>query len=478
MTVFVRPEASYHNFEREKLLSYKGSEAIENGYGTKEAPPLCVKHTSRSRKASVMLACLVQQFVCIGMGFGFSVMFAELVPALGVTRSVASLLEAAYFCAVSVGGIFFTSIIRKVGPGRSIILGSTVGSIGIFASGFSPNITGIIILSGVLAGLGMSICFLSGYVAVSWIFQDNASLALAALTIGSSVGQFAFPLLFEVTLAEYTWRGSFMVMAGFPLQCIVCGVVVYGSREYFVTGEQVAAQTNTAEMKGVNHPSRNAYGTLLMDGVVILVLFNFFLLSLTGNCEAWFIVDMLMSRGMTREAGSVAASAIGLANVMGRLAATVTRYKLPNIPTIYHWVYICPLTAITHVLVVNVYQYVSIVGVCIVYGILYGITVAQGPSIMFDVAGLQRYPQGMALINVMYGVGDALSAVLGGYVKDTTGSYGLVFYIAAGASVYTGVSSFICAYFVRKRIVNKPKGAITVKRETRERLISSTMIHP
>jgi len=51
----------------------------------------------------------------------------------------------------------------------------------------------------------------------------------------------------------------------------------------------------------------------------------------SGNNEAWFIVDLCISRGMSRDQGSVAASVIGLANVFGRFCATVIRYKLPYV---------------------------------------------------------------------------------------------------------------------------------------------------
>ncbi|XP_052765187.1 monocarboxylate transporter 13-like [Mya arenaria] len=475
MSIFGRSERSTDTSERVGLLLDKNAGAKKNGFGEKS------KHTPKEapfgRKAAVMAACLAQQFVCIGMGYGYSVMYAELVIALDVSRSVASLTAAFYFATVNIGGLFFTGLIRKFGPGRSIVVGSFIGSVGLFASGFSPNITGIILLSGVLTGFGMSVCYLAGFIAVSWMFHKNAGLALASLTIGSSVGQFAAPLLYESTIAEYTWRGSFIVLSALPLQCLIAGVLIHCSRDYFVTGAE--AQPEDYHDGASSPKQRSVYLSLIFDRLMIIILINFFTLSLTGNVEAWFIVDMLVSRGMTRQAGSVAASAIGLANVVGRLVATITRYKLPNIPTVYHWIYLCPLTAVTHFLIIILPQYSTILALCVLYGIVFGITVAQAPAIMFEATGLSRYPQGMALMNVVYGVGDAISAVVGGYIKDATGTYNIAFYIAGAVCIYNGVTSVLASYYVRERNkMPRHDAGLTVKRETRQRLISSTRIHP
>ncbi|WAR17930.1 hypothetical protein MAR_032524 [Mya arenaria] len=102
MSIFGRSERSTDTSERVGLLLDKNAGAKKNGFGEKS------KHTPKEapfgRKAAVMAACLAQQFVCIGMGYGYSVMYAELVIALDVSRSVASLTAAFYFATVNIGG--------------------------------------------------------------------------------------------------------------------------------------------------------------------------------------------------------------------------------------------------------------------------------------------------------------------------------------------------------------------------------------
>jgi hypothetical protein len=49
-----------------------------------------------------------------------------------------------------------------------------------------------------------------------------------------------------------------------------------------------------------------------------------------------------------------------------------------------------------------------------VYGITYATCTSQIPGIMFESVGPERYPQAMAMANVMLGLGDMLGAIYGG----------------------------------------------------------------
>ncbi|XP_053383058.1 uncharacterized protein LOC123540869 isoform X2 [Mercenaria mercenaria] len=103
-------------------------------------------------------------------------------------------------------------------------------------------------------------------------------------------------------------------------------------------------------------------------------------------------------------------------------------------PTVYHWIYLCVLTAAIHLLFPNVREVFPLILACLAIGITMGTTAAQAPAIMFEASGFDRYPQGMAMVNVMYGIGDGLGPLLGG-----------------GVSVYMSISTIIAAYYMRRR---------------------------
>ena len=114
-------------------------------------------------------------------------------------------------------------------------------------------------------------CYLAAYTVTGKMFQENASFYLISLTLGNSLGQFIVPLLFETFIANYSWSGAFTLIAGVSLQCVPCGVVIHYSKRYF--------------SKVSSTSSSNAFcdKTLLTDGLIWIVLLNFFLNSLTGR---------------------------------------------------------------------------------------------------------------------------------------------------------------------------------------------------
>jgi hypothetical protein len=56
------------------------------------------------------------------------------------------------YVAFSHTGILFSGMITKIGPGKSIVLGGIVSSIGLFGSAFAKSLAHIIICTGVITG--------------------------------------------------------------------------------------------------------------------------------------------------------------------------------------------------------------------------------------------------------------------------------------------------------------------------------------
>ncbi|XP_045181316.2 monocarboxylate transporter 3-like [Mercenaria mercenaria] len=402
------------------------------------------RKATRARKLVVMVAGLVQQFVSVGLGFGLSIMYVELIAVFNAKRSDAALIQGLYL-GLSVGtGIVLTGVIKKVGPGPTIIVGAIVAAIGLFTSSFAQNLPTVIALTGVVSGLGMSTCYLSAFISVSWMFHEDPGFPLVCLTIGSSLGQFAIPFLYEYFISEYTWSGAFMLVSGIALQCVPFGVIIYTSREYFVTSDH-----GSHERKEI--PTCEGYMTLLKDFVLWILLFDFLLIALSGNVEAWFIVDIMTSRGYSRESGSILVSALGFANFIGRVSGSTLRFKCTNIPTVYHWLWICPVIALGHTLVINLRGYWAIFAAIILQGAAFGMNNSQTPAIMFEASGLSKYPQAMSLVNLVYGIGNLFSNVIGGFIRDSFGVYDIAYYIAAGASLYITFNSAIVSCIIHRR---------------------------
>ena len=90
-----------------------------------------------------------------------------------------------------------------------------------------------------------------------------------------------------------------------------------------------------------------------------------------------------------------------------------------RVPTVYHWIYLCPVVAASHAMIIIFHDFWPLFVANLLYGISFGITVAQAPAIMFDIAGHARYPQAIALMNFTYGLGDLFGGVIGGMLTSS-----------------------------------------------------------
>ena len=62
----------------------------------------------------------------------------------------------------------------------------------------------------------MCLSYLSGFIAVSWVFHKDPGLSLVFLTIGSSIGQFVMPYVFELSISGmFDYDGSFLMFVIF-----------------------------------------------------------------------------------------------------------------------------------------------------------------------------------------------------------------------------------------------------------------------
>ncbi|KAL4217632.1 hypothetical protein ACF0H5_022374 [Mactra antiquata] len=446
-------------------------------------PSFIPKNASKSRKSVVMFACLVLQFITVGYGYGLSVLYVEIIRVFNSPRSEAALIQSLYFGFMTGGGVCWAWLINTVGPGPCTMGGAIIGCLGFIISGLGVNVSMVVIFTGAVAGIGMSFCYLGSFVTVSWVFHENPGVSLVFLTTGSSLGQVVMPYVIEILITAFGWKGAFLILGAISLNCVACGVLIYTSKEFYHKGDDKNLEGTVCD--------RICDRTLLTDPILLMTLLNVLLLATSGPIEAWFLVDLMVLRGYERSVGSFFVSLTGFANFLGRGLGGVLRLFC-RIPTVYHWVYLAPIVGISHMLVLNFFDYWPLFGANLLYGTAFGVTVAQEPAIMFEASGLERYPKGIALMNLMYGIGNFVGGLLGGIIKDETGSYDLLFYIATAASVYVAfatVGIILCmrrsgrldnqskyrrdslTQSVKYSVIRQDVIPVTVSREERESLL-------
>ncbi|XP_045182836.2 monocarboxylate transporter 13-like [Mercenaria mercenaria] len=421
---------------------------------TTEKQKLKRKYTtaSKCRRTVVFVSCIVQIIICSGVGYGLSVMYAELVIVFNAKRAEAAVIQSLFMGLSGVSGIIFTGMIHKFGPGACIMFGGLVGCIGMFVCAFARGLILIILCTGIVAGTAFGLCYLAAFVTVGWMFKNSASFFLICLMAGISIGQFILPLLFESFISQYSWSGAFILVSAVSLNCIPGGLTIHYSDKFFI---------NTKEMSGTKS-NANCDVNFLKDIVMWIILVNCLLISMTVNVEAWFIVDHMVTRGFTRESGSVLVSTMGIGSLMGRVSGALLRLYC-KCPTFYHWVYLCVIIGGLHAVIINLNNFWALVAACIAYGITFATTGSQIPAIMFESVGLERYPQAMGMANLLCGVGELIGPFLGGYIYDIFGVYDTAFYAASAISAYISLATLFAAVLVRRRNLRETRTKVDTK---------------
>ncbi|XP_039255676.1 monocarboxylate transporter 5-like isoform X1 [Styela clava] len=121
-------------------------------------------------------------------------------------------------------GSFF---VEKSGYRWTHVIGGVMMMISFICSAHVTTLLQMFFAYSILGGFGSSLCHVSYVNAVSEHFTDHQGLAFAIVTSGYGVGGLIFPLLFEVLIVKYTWRGAMIVVAGIFGNLLVCGLLLY-----------------------------------------------------------------------------------------------------------------------------------------------------------------------------------------------------------------------------------------------------------
>lgn len=387
---------------------------------------------SKGRQAVMLLACVYLHFMSLGFAIVLGVVYVELIRQFQAQRSEAALVQSAFQGLTYVGGILFSGIVTKYGVGIPVMIASTISSISVFFSAFSVNIYMIIILVGVIGGLAMSVSYLSGFIAVGWTFITSRRSALSFLTMATAVAQVFLPNVAEFLISQYSWSGLFMISGGLMLNCLPCGLILHLSRRYFYKGKPIEKMN----VKLCQFSSKQDIAFILF--VVVCAIFPG-----TGAVESWYIVDLSVLRGFTRQAGTVLLSLSGVFGLTGRLLSTVINKIFPKLRIAIPMTIAFSTFAIAHMLVILLMNYYETILGLVVRGLSIGFLQASIPSMQLELRGLEAFPKTVALCNVMSGAGLIICGYIWGSLADLTGGYDLTFYIASGVAVSNAVTMVI-----------------------------------
>ncbi|KAG5869461.1 hypothetical protein JTB14_022127 [Gonioctena quinquepunctata] len=174
----------------------------------------------------IVAACFVCNMAVDGISYSFGICLSDLVDyygeSKGTTAWVGSILSGATMCVGPIVG----AVVNKFGCRTSCILGSIVGAAAFALSTFSPSVTVLMFVYGLIGGIGMGTIYLPAVVCVGYYFESKRSLATGLTVCGSGFGTFAFAPLATYLVGKFGWKGTNLCFASILLSCSLCGALM------------------------------------------------------------------------------------------------------------------------------------------------------------------------------------------------------------------------------------------------------------
>lgn len=174
----------------------------------------------------VVAASFMVNLIADGITFSFGVIFHEFLEYFGETKATTSWIGSLFMAMPLLSGPIASFLTDRYGCRKVTIAGSILATSGFVISYFANSMGVLILTFGVLAGFGLSLCFVAAVVIVAYYFDKRRSFATGLSVCGSGIGTFIFPPLIQRLLDEYGWRGTTLILAGLFLNLAVCGCLM------------------------------------------------------------------------------------------------------------------------------------------------------------------------------------------------------------------------------------------------------------
>lgn len=398
---------------------------------------------TKNRKLLILAACMYLHFMSLGFSACLGVLYVELIRYFDTERSLAALVQSCYQGLTYLGGIIFAAVVTKFGVGFPVTIASLVGASFIFLSIFSVNIYMVIIFVGVIGGINMSINYLCAFVAISWTFDTHRRAALAALTVATGISQVVLPNIASVLIDVYGWSGTLIIASGLMFHSVPCGVLLIVSGKYF---NKITNEDNT-DVKSVF----TCMSKLDIAFIIFVVVSSVY--PSTGAIEAWFLVDLTVNRGFSRQEGTLLYSLMGGFGLTGRLLGTAMLKIFSSLRAAVPMAVAFQGFAVGHFLIIYMTSYYGMLIGTLFRGISIGCIMALQPVMVLELRGMDKFPKSVAICNFLCGLAQISYGYIGGSIADLTGEYDLAFYISTAAASICGLLMLIikCLINVHKK---------------------------
>jgi len=265
---------------------------------------------------------------------------------------------------------------------------------------------------------------------ISRWFTERRGLALGFAMCGTAFGGVIWPSATQALMDQFGWRNAYAISGGavllvaVPLQFLLL-------REPSTIARKSEQGAIGAQAEGLTR------GEALRGSLLWLLLFAFFIISMSIHACMIHLVPMLKDRGMTPESAALAASLFGAAGMIGRLGMGYLLDLAPaeRVPTIAFIVVAAGIFLLFSGATGGTAYFAAML-----IGFGYGAESATVPSQVAGYLGMRSFVEIYNYLFIAVPLGGALGASLMGDVFDRVGSYQPVLLFSGVATVVAALA--------------------------------------
>lgn len=171
----------------------------------------------------VVFASVIISAVADGVSFSFGLLYIEFLDEFKASKSKTSLIGGLFLAVPLLTGTIMSALVDRYGCRSMTILGGIIAATGFVVSAFVDSINVMYLTFGILAGLGLGLCYVTAVVSIAFWFEKKRTLAVSLGACGTGIGTFIYAPMTQYLIEEYGWRGTTILLAGGFLNICVCG---------------------------------------------------------------------------------------------------------------------------------------------------------------------------------------------------------------------------------------------------------------
>jgi hypothetical protein len=199
----------------------------------------------------VVLSSFIISMIADGISFSFGLLYIKFLEHFGESKSVTSWIGSLFMAVPLLSGPIGSSLVDRYGCRTMTIIGGIVSGIGFTLSAFVNSIGLMYTTFGVIAGLGLGLCYVTAVVSIAYWFDKKRALATGLGACGTGAGTVVYAPMTQYFIEEFGWRGTVLLLAGTFFNMCVCGTVMRDP-EWWIQEQNKMAGLGNKSVKGTS----------------------------------------------------------------------------------------------------------------------------------------------------------------------------------------------------------------------------------